>query len=710
MIKKACSRLLALSLFSFFLIACDDSNFENHGSFLLLPSSQELSQNGFSTLNPNSVRIAYSPTESELPLLFEHSNKIKPGQKEKAQIEFLIDPDLETKAEGYSLKIGAERIEIKAKDEAGLFYAFVSLDQILEDAWDQQSKLPLMEVLDFPSLGFRPIHWDVKHHMEKEEYYYQLLDQLARQKINGVIVEFEDKLKYESRPEVGSKDGFSIQQWIDLSNYAAERHISINPLVQGLGHASFILKHEKNFHLRDDPESDWAFNPLDPETYELQFDLYRDAIRATPHGKFLHVGGDEVETTGRGSGISKLELNLIWLNKVSAFAEEQGRTPIFWDDMPLKQAGVYYPMFDKDISPAEVDEIWEDNSSKLTKFVDQFPKNLIYMRWNYSSPETYGNVKAMDWFSSQGFEVMGATAGQTRFKLMPQNESNIDPIRSFALSSIEKNFRGLLLTLWDDDSPHFELYKRGIAAFAEYSWAGDTRSKEEFKQAFRHRHFGPSVASNEFAFIDDLEEPVTHWNNLLVKEGTTRNHLVQLSNKSEDGIIEMPDLNQKGLWSEKHADRIAKTRSLLEQAQESQSRIQELMQKGLRNNYGLEVYEQVTKLVQFSYQSFLSLAAYDSATSEEEEKKALENLDVLQEKYEEMRIGLEAVYSKTRVLVKPDDYILDQDHHVHLANQSTSFDWQFNAEMKFLEKVQAHFDQTTIKDDSEVLDKIEAIP
>ena len=46
-----------------------------------------------------------------------------------------------------------------------------------------------------------------------------------------------------------------------------------------------------------------------------------------------------------GSGKSSLELQLLWLNKVCKFAEEHGRTPIFWDDMPLKFAGVYDPMF-----------------------------------------------------------------------------------------------------------------------------------------------------------------------------------------------------------------------------------------------------------------------------------------------------------------------------------------------------------------------------
>ena len=76
----------------------------------------------------------------------------------------------------------------------------------------------------------------------------------------------------------------------------------------------------------------------------------------------------------------------------------------------------------------------------------------------------------MDWYTNNNLKVMGATAGQTRWTLMPQNQSNIPQIRAFAISSIERNLKGLLLTLWDDDSPHFELYKRGIAAFAQYTW------------------------------------------------------------------------------------------------------------------------------------------------------------------------------------------------------------------------------------------------
>ena len=89
------------------------------------------------------------------------------------------------------------------------------------------------------------MHIDVKHHLEKKEYYFELIDELASLKVNGIIIEFEDKLGYQKRPIVAAPDSYSISWWKSLSDYADKRNIKISPLIQGLGHASFILKHKK---------------------------------------------------------------------------------------------------------------------------------------------------------------------------------------------------------------------------------------------------------------------------------------------------------------------------------------------------------------------------------------------------------------------------------------------------------------------------------
>ncbi len=666
-------------------LACQKTE-NKAGVFNLLPLPQEFDINGVSELSPADLKTVYSEKES-LPLIDSVFNLRAIDTEINADIIFEVDSSLKLPSGGYTMTIDEEKVNIISQDTVGLFYAFKSLKQLAMDATEQKVNLPQCTIIDYPEIAFRAIHLDIKHHREKEEYYYQLIDKLADYKINGIILEFEDKLKYQSHPLVGSEDALSVKEWENLADYAKQRFIEISPLVQGLGHASFILKHDKYKRLRDDPESDWAFNPLDPDTYELQFDLYKEAMAATPHGKYLHVGGDEVKTTGRESGKSALELQLIWLNKVCQFAAENNRTPIFWDDMPLKEAGVYESMFDSKLTQKEVDDVWAKNEQNLLKYIDQFPKNCIYMRWNYSNSDALGNAKAMKWFMKQDLQVMGATAGQTRWVLMPQEESNMNNIRSFVESSIDNNLDKILLTLWDDDSPHFELYMRGILAFAEYSWTGDKRSKAEIKAAYRHREFSHEVAAKEFAFIDDLEKVVKDYKNALLK-GNKRNYLKSMDNPSEMGVMDLPQADKKGVWSKNEAERIGMAKAALEKSDSIARKIELIKSKAPKNPYRLDIYEQVNLLTAFSAKAILALNEFDTAETEEAQKKAEEKISNLKSEFIEIRNKMEAVYAQTRLLNKPANYILDQDHHVHLANQSINFDWQFYAEMLFLEKLE----------------------
>lgn len=679
-------------LITVFLIGCSNK-IKNLDGFKLLPSVQEIEYNNdLSNLNFENIKFAHSDNKTELPIRFDFTNHIVNNKQSESTIDYSIESNLNLNEEGYILNIFKNNISIIAKDEVGLFYAFITLDQLLEDSKDKNVNLPIVNIKDYPLLKFRPIHLDIKHHMEKKSYYFNLIDHLAKQKINGIIVEFEDKLKYELRPEIGAPDALSIDWWIELSEYANKRNIMINPLVQGLGHASFILKHEKNKHLRDVPDSDWAFNPLNSQTYDLQFDLYLDAIKATPYGKYLHVGGDEVHLLKR-EGKSELELNLIWLNKVCQFAEKHNRIPIFWDDMPLKHAGVYRPMFNSEISMEKVDKIWEKNELNLMQFIEKFPKNVVYMRWNYQKSDTYGNQKAMDWYMNNGLNVMGATAGQTRWTLMPQNQSNISQIKSFAISSIEKNLEGLLLTLWDDDSPHFELYKRGIAAFSQYSWSGNKTTIEEFKTIYRHRTYGSEFSNNEFAFIDKLEKPVSLWLNMLLEEKVRRATISKEENPLETFIIDLPDLENKGMWSKKYFNKIKNAKAALLISKEVEETIDKLMEKDPKNKYTLEVYKQVNELVKFSSNIIITLEKLDLSAEIDYEKTAFNEIRNFEDKFNSLRINFEEVYSKTRILNKPENYILDQDHHNHPANQTINFDWQFLSEKYFLKKIKNYISQ-----------------
>jgi len=177
------------------LISCN--KFDNT-KFKILPSAQKIDfNNTYSNLNHNSIFTYYSKNNNIFPVTLERSLNFVQGKDSDSTILFSIDGSLNIRDEGYVLNIKENQIIIIAKDNAGLFYAVNTLSQLLQDSKDQNINLPLVDIEDFPSLSYRSIHLDIKHHTEKKEYYFNLIDELASIKINGIIVEFEDKLGYE---------------------------------------------------------------------------------------------------------------------------------------------------------------------------------------------------------------------------------------------------------------------------------------------------------------------------------------------------------------------------------------------------------------------------------------------------------------------------------------------------------------------------------
>ena len=236
----------------------------------------------------------------------------------------------------------------------------------------------------------------------------------------------------------------------------------------------------------------------------------------------------------------------------------------------------------------------------------------------------------------------------------------MENIRSFAVTSIEKGLDGLLLTLWDDDSPHFELYMRGILAFAEYSWSGEKRSKQEIKAAYRHREFSSTLAGEEFAFIDQLERPVAIWNHALL-DRSGRRALRKLENPFEEAIIDLPDADNKGQWSDQYVERLELASDMMGECDSIAEKISVMKAHATRNTHRLEIYEQVNNLVRFSAHALLALKAYDNAENEQAEVSALSGIQNLPVEFNTLRA------------------------------QSISFDWLFIAEMLFLEKVESTF-------------------
>lgn len=616
--------------------------------------------------------------------------------------------------EAYELKIEQYKIIITAAGEAGLFYGCQSLEQLIEDARFFRKELPAMTISDHPAMTYRAVHFDVKHHLDHMNYYYESIDRLARYKINAIVFEFEDKLRYRRQPMVGSPHANSIEEMTALSQYAQKRNIEITPLVQGLGHASFILKHESYISLRELEWNDWAFCPLHEGTYQVLFDLYRDAIEATPGSKYLHIGGDEIGNIGicerckpfvndHGMG----ELNLYWLKRVCSFAEANGRIPIFWDDMLLQESRLYESTWNEKISKKNADSIWGRGRPLLDSLLPSFPSNCFYMRWNYGVATQPGNILALEWYNQHRLQTMIATAvnGEGGMLFQPDireqqyASAGNSCIKSFIEIAVQHKISGMLCTAWDDKSPHMENYWQGFIAAAEYSWAPRKKSLEDFDKAWTRKEFG--IAIPDWASLHaSLRYGSELWYEALFENGTWMDddNMLQSLKQVEHWlkpmkdrekiqmdygakIIALPDKAKPGEWTKKYKDKLVKSGKVMKDYTAYMAELRELENTSTRNQYFWQLSAALYRFQCATPNLLLVLQKMDNGDISLQSNLLANAIQEIHSSFD----YLCEVYSETRFISQPEGFV--KDRYFHIASQREDLTWMIQAQELFIEKI-----------------------
>ncbi len=707
--------ILLLSLIFVFSSCNKENNAGNRSAiFKIIPKPRKtemLRGPGLQHMHLSSVKLTGL---KERPVMGEILTRLPEAGQGGGVLSLVLDPDLkDTKdPEGYVLTIDGEGVEVRSTGEAGIFYGCQTLEQLLEDARDHDVAIPACRITDYPALPYRAVHFDVKHHLDHMNYYYESIDRLARYKINAVIFEFEDKLRYERQPLVGAPQAISIDEMAALTKYAADRHIEISPLVQGLGHATFILKHEYYAPLREIPDKRWVFCPLDDGTYKVLFDMYLDAMDATPGSRYLHIGGDEIGDIGicprckpMADKEGVLSLNLYWLNKVSDFIIAHGRTPIFWDDMPLKEAGVYRSTYDINVDSAQAAEAWEKGESRLAEVVRKLPENVVFMRWNYQRGRLPGNILALKWYKKNHFPTMVATAasGGILFTLDQRTGEMSDhgpaAIRSFLRLADEEKVGGMLCTAWDDRSAHFETYWRGFIASAEYSWSPEGRSLEDYDEAYLQREYGIEE-TDYYTTYHKLRQAASLWDRAFLKKGTRddiSNALINLPGLAHwipekekkkqqaktdftDVLITLPDPANPGQWTKSYRKRLDEAQKVMIDYKITSGVMDNFYARSVRNRYHWQVFKALNDFQVTAPLLLLALEQCD-ANDENVRKKGRENVRTALDLFNKRWAALETVYSKTRFIAYPDNYV--PDRYFHFASQREDLTWMIQVEELF---------------------------
>lgn len=499
--------------------------------------------------------------------------------------------------EAYGLAVSNAGLAAVANAEAGLFYAAVTAAQLLEKR-DARPFLPACTIADWPDLEFRGVHVDLKHHMERYDYLVEMVRRLAHFKINALVLELEDKFLYERHPDISAPLGLSADDLRSLVAVCREFNISLVPLVQGLGHVSYILKHPRYARLREKKDNFAEFCPQAPGAYKILFDLYEEVAAATRGTKYFHIGGDEAWLMGGcprcAKAIAKsgkFALYQEWLDKCARKVKALGRVPMVWDDMLIKNAAGNW---------------------------GELPKDLFYVRWNYHADAAARDADKIRNYAATSLQVVLAASTQTDGPYVPMYHEHLANIDGYGKAAAAGRLFGILTTTWEDSGNHTEAFWPGFAATGQAGWNSSVDIDYDFLVKFT-RAFHGTQDGKLAAVYRQLGESAMKCFRLLTPEEPYR----------AENMIALPALApapRGNRWRDANAARIAEAAEMAAALREARKVLSAEILSGKRDNsYALEVLLSATRLMLARVDLFFALR--DAELSVEDAYASFEALD-----------------------------------------------------------------------------------
>ena len=263
--------------------------------------------------------------------------------------------------EAYELTIAAERVTIKGRTAAGVFYGvqtfrqllppFVEYEAVREDK-GRPVRAPAGRIVDRPRFGWRGAMLDVARHYMTVDEVKRYIDLIALHKLNRLhlhladdqgwrieIASWPNLTKHGGSTEVGGGPGgfYSRQQYAEIVAYARDRFITIVPEIDMPGHTNALLASYAELNCKGVAPQlytgiEVGFSALCVElefTYKFLDDVIREIAAMTP-GPYFHIGGDEVKT------LTPAQYNG-FIERVQKIVQSHGKQMIGWDEIAPAQ-------------------------------------------------------------------------------------------------------------------------------------------------------------------------------------------------------------------------------------------------------------------------------------------------------------------------------------------------------------------------------------
>ena len=394
--------------------------------------------------------------------------------------------------EAYTIDIASDTLRIVAAKPVGLFYGVATLRQLLPFGIEaEQSALrlsptvavPAGHITDAPRFAWRGSMLDVARHFFTVDEVKQHIDLLALYKFNTLHLHLADdqgwRIQMTSWPkltrvggstEVGGASGgfYTKADYAEIVGYAAARYITIVPEIDMPGHTNAaIAAYPKLGCSRATPDIygpgtqaagvytgirvGWSALCANSEfTYRFVDAVIRELAAMTP-GKYIHIGGDEVE-------VLKTAEYVHFVERVQRIVRKYGKTMIGWEEIGKAK-----------LRPNSIAQFWRSDTALLA--VRQGNKLIMS-----PGPRTYVDMK----YTPQT-EVGLRWAGYIELR----TAYDWDPA-TYAPGLTEDAIVGVEAPLWTETVKNLNaaqyLMVPRLPAIAEVGWSAQTsRNWDDFR-------------------------------------------------------------------------------------------------------------------------------------------------------------------------------------------------------------------------------------
>ena len=433
--------------------------------------------------------------------LTERIGNIVNSRQRGIQLSLALDPSL-ADDEAYTLNVNAKGVSVKGKTARGVFYALMTLDQLLRGNGSKESvdAIPQLAISDCPRTHVRELMVDPARTFIPFDDLKAFVPEMARYKLNAMHLHLVDdqawRIEIKKYPQLtaqassrwGQDDiqmpykGFYTQEQMrELVAYAAKYHVDIVPEIEMPGHevAAISVFPELTCHQRQVPVrttcgvSNELLCPGNDFTYEFLGNVFKELVDIFP-SKYIHLGGDEAgnpaldcwtdcpkcQALKQKLGITTTDRSENWRlqgylfdRMIELLRDKYGKTPMFWYESDFKK-----------IQPGCVTFAWRTGQTQ--EALDAAVRNNARImlcpgdHCYFDYPMSKGDMPEVNW-------GMPATTLQDAYAL--------DPAWGMDEKFEQNNLFGVAGTLWSECIPtaeriYYQAYPRAIA-LAEVGWS-----------------------------------------------------------------------------------------------------------------------------------------------------------------------------------------------------------------------------------------------